>query len=55
MQICTIMRLGEATTCTQQKKTHNPSLTSVIGRKRDCKSVKFLAISKGEIKMAVYK
>ena len=28
-------------------------MTSVICRKRDCKSLKFLAISKGEIKMAV--
>ena len=37
------------------RKIHNLSLTSVICRKRDCKSLKFLAISKGEIKMAVYK
>ena len=36
-------------------KTHNLSLTSVICRKRDGKSLKFLAISKGEIKMAAYK
>ena len=28
-------------------------MTSVICRKRDCKSLKFLAISKGEIKMTV--
>ena len=28
-------------------------MTSVICRTRDCKSLKFLAISKGEIKMTV--
>ena len=37
------------------RKTHNLSLTSrsVICRKPDCKSLKLLAISKGEIKMTV--
>ena len=35
------------------RKIHNLSLTSVICRKRDCKSLKFLAISKEEIKITV--